>query len=272
MEKRMNFFLATLVITIGIVSCSKDDDPPEPLPGPNEVERVDTLTYTTDQLESFTFVSDGVETEGLIYLPEAYATNDDLPTIYLIDYQESHFTVITDEFAQVINAVREMPNFDALVVTTEAIPNINAVPGSFQEYIDVYIDMASHVVNNYTENTSRTLIARGSEGGVVLLTLLNEDPKANVFENYIATDSPGSFNDAVMNMIQTGEVSENMLNKKLHYSYTSSANQPKQEQLVNSIGGEQYPWLSFTYVAYWSGEFNTAYPQAYAAGLEFVFN
>lgn len=227
--------LGLLTLIIAIASCSRNETliaPPSPA---NEVVRVDTFTYALDGIDTFTFVSNGVNIEGLIYLPEGYETNNDLPAIYLIDYQEQHFTVVTDEFAQLINAVREIPNFEALVVTLKILHNIDATPSAFQTYCDVFKDMASYVDSNYTENTSRTLIARGSEAGIVLMTFLNEDPEANVFNNYIATDSPSSFNSEIIELNQSGNVPENMPDKKLHVSYSSSNNSESCTALINSL-------------------------------------
>lgn len=262
-----------LLLTICIASCSKKDENSVPITPtlPVELVRVDNNIYVNDGVETFTFTSDGVETEGLIYLPEAYETNSDLSTIYLIDFQEQDFTVATDEFAQLINAVREMPDFDALVVSLKALPNIAVMPASYQVYSDVFKDMATYVDSIYTNNTSRTLVARGSEGGDVLLTLLNEDPEANVFENYIATDSPPIFNDAVIDMIQSGNVPENMLNKKLHFSFSSSNNYNNCIELIDSFEEAQYPWLTFESIEYETSEFTSVYPVAFAAGLRFVF-
>ena len=270
MKNEIKLLVGIIVLTIAIASCSKPDPNSGPIdPKPiAEIERVDTNTYVSDGVEAFTFIYNGVETEGLIYLPESYETNNNLPTIYLIDFQETHFTVATDEFAQLINAVREKPNFDALVVSLAALPQINAVPNL--DYADVFKDMSYHVDSIYTDNTSRTLVARGSEGGVVMLILLNEDPDANVFENYIATDSPGSFNDAVINLNQGVTIPSTMLNKKLHFSYSLSNNAENCEALINSFEEAEYPWLSFESVNF-GGPFTEVYPFAFAAGLNFVF-
>lgn len=271
MKNNLKILLGFLILTFSMESCSKGDEPNNPIITPFvEIERVDTFNYISDEVETFIFTTGGVSTEGLIYLPESYATNNNLPAIYLLDFQEQHFTVVTDEYAQLINAVRQNPTIDALVISLKALPNTDAIPPAFQDYCDVLKDMSYYIDSNYTNNSSKTLVARGSEGGVVLLTLLNEDPEANVFDNYIATDSPKSFNDVVIDINQNGTIPEDMPNKKLHFTFTSDNNQVNIIELLNSFEDAQYSWLTFEHgIA--SGEFSTAYPEVFAAGLEFVF-
>lgn len=273
MKKKIKFSIGTLVIIIAFVSCSKKETPdPIITTPPSETVRVDSNIYISDGVETFTFFTDGVETEGLIYLPEAYETNNNLPVIYLIDYMEHGvYTVITDEFAQLINAVREIPNFDALVVSLKTLPDIYTYPPfQFQVCSDIIKDMSFHVDSIYSENSSKTLIGRGVEGGVVLLTLLNEDPEENVFENYIVTDSPYYYNNAAIDLNQSDTIPSTMLNKKLHFSYSSSNNQGICAALTNSFEEAQYPWLTYE-SEYYFGEFVNVYPEAFAAGLHFVF-
>ena len=272
MKKIIRCLLGILGITIIVTSCSKKEENSEPIcciPAP-EVLRVDTFTYLNAMVDTFTFVYNDIESEGLIYLPEGYESNGGLPAIYLIDFQEQHFDVVTDEYAQLIHAVREKPNFDALVVSLKALPSIDAYPSAYQDYSDVIKDMSYHVDSIYTDNTSKTLVARGSEGGVVLLTLLHEDPEENVFENYIATDSPTSFNSTITDMIESGTIPSTMLDKKLHFSYSESNNFDSCNELINSFEEAQYPWLTFQSM-YYGGLYTSVYPDVFAAGLEFVF-
>jgi hypothetical protein len=261
MKKKFKLLVGILVIIIAFTSCSKDDEVLVSSIKPSAViVRVDT----------FTFISGGVDMSGIIHLPNAYDTNSDLPAIYLIDYTEPGYLPVVDEFEQVIDAVDKMPNFDALVVSLELLPNIETSPSNFQESSDVYKDMTSYVDSNYTNNTSRTFIGGGSEAGVVLMTLLNEDPEANVFDNYIATDSPHYFNNVIIDSIQNGNLPVNMQNKKLHFSFTTSNQYDVCIEMINSFEEAQYPWLTFE-SKYYNSTFPTTYPAAFAAGLEFVF-
>lgn len=264
-----------LLLTICISSCSKkDENPGPPIPPPDEIVRVDNNIYDSDGVEAFIFTSDGIETEGLIYLPEAYASNNNLPTIYLIDYMEhGNYTVATDEFAKLIYAVREMPNFDALVISLKTLPDIYTYPpNQYQGCSDLIKDMSYHVDSVYTENSSKTLVARGVEGGVVLLTLLNEDPDENVFDNYIVTDSPSYYNNSVVDLIQSGTIPSTMLNKKLHFSYSSSNNFEICNELIDTFEEAQYPWLTFESKEYPNSQFASVYPVAFAEGLQFIFD
>ena len=165
-------------------SCSDDDDA---LPEPAQPIAVSTT-------DTFTFSSNGTNTNGKIYVPASFDANKNLPAIYLIDFTEQHFTVAKNEFEKVIEGVEQIEGFDALVVTLEEHLNIDSSPNDFQEYYDLFKNMTAYVDANYTDNTSRTFIARGSEAGLVLMTLFLEDPETSVFQNFIATDSPSSFN------------------------------------------------------------------------------
>lgn len=265
MKQGIKFLVWVLILPSIMVSCSGDSEtatPSKPTTPPPEDIRVDT----------FTFSSHGMDTTAIIYVPDSFDTNSELPAIYLLDFQEQHYTPATDEFEQVVNAVREIQNFDALVVTLEGLYDIDAVPSDYQEYAGVFKDMIAYVESNYTGNTSSTFIARGSEAGVVLLTLMNEDPDANLFDNYIATDSPPSFNSVVVSIHQNGNIPENLPNKKLHFSYSSSNNSSSCGELINSFLEPQYPWLTFKSKSFSNGIYTNIYPEAFEAGIRFVFD
>lgn len=268
--KGISSFLWAVMLLMVFVSCSKDDKEPNPItPNPEPEEEPSLLDSLT--IETFTFSSNSEDIKGKIYLPDTYETNNNLPAIFLIDFQEQHFAIATDEFEQVIRGVLQIGNFEALVVTLDDIPNINAQPGTFAGHRDLFRNMAIYVNSKYTNNTSRTFIGRGSEGGVVLLTLINEDPVANIFDNYIVTDSPSSFNDIAIDMNQNNSVQENMLNNKLHFSFSTSNDLTNCQTLINSFEEAQYPWLEFQSVRYTNSDYENTYPTSYSDGLEFVY-
>ena len=113
METKMIFKIGVLILTFGVLSFSSGRD---------------DKTGSTSRIETFTFSSNGTNTKGKIYLPDSYATNKDLPAIYLIDFTEQHFKLATDEFEKVIDGVQQIKGFDALVVSLENIPDIDAEP------------------------------------------------------------------------------------------------------------------------------------------------
>ena len=117
--------LIILIAGILIASCGKGEEPTLSEP-PNEPAR--------DTVITFTFSSNGADIKGKIFLPASYVTNKDLPSVYLIDFTEQHFNVATDEFQKVIDGVRQIPGFDALVVTLEEHLDIDSKPSDFQEY------------------------------------------------------------------------------------------------------------------------------------------
>ncbi len=222
--------------------------------------------------ETFTFLSNGVDTKGKIFLPASYETNRNLPAIYLIDFTEQQFKLATDEFEKVVDGVRQIQGFDALVVTLEEHLDIDSKPEAFQEYYDIFKNMTSYVVSNYTNNTSRTFIGRGSEAGIVLMTLFLEDSESSVFENFIVTDPAGSFNSAVIQMIEKDDFPENKLNKRLHFSFSTSNNYDECTTLISMINEAEYPWLQFESLEYTNSNYENTYPASFAAGIKYVFN
>lgn len=230
-------------------------------------------TYITTSLhiETFTFPSHGSAIKGKIYLPASYETNKNLPAIYLIDFTEQHFKLATDEFEKVIDGVRQLQGFDALVVTLEEHPDIDAKPQGFQEYYDVFKSMTSYVDGTYTNNTSRTFIGKGSEAGIVLMALFLENSETSVFSSFIATDSPGSFNSAVINMIENDDFPKNKPDKKLHFSFSTSNDHNSCTKLINTINEAQYPWLQFESLEYTNSNYENTYPASFAAGIKSVF-
>ena len=82
--------------------------------------------------------------------------------------------------------------------------------------------MTSYVDGKYTNNTSRTFIGKGSEGGIVLMTFFLECSESSVFEIFIVSDFPSSFNSAVKQIIEKDEFPKNKLNKTLHFSFSTA--------------------------------------------------
>ncbi len=259
----MKTLFILLFVVLFAAACDKESDdvninPPPPPP---------TETLET---ETFTFISNGTATEGKIYLPDAYDTNKNLPAIYLIDFTEQHFAVAKDELEKVVAGVEKIEAFDALVVTLKEHLDIDAKPFEFQEYYDLFKNMTSYVDSNYTNNTSRTFIGRGSEAGIVMMTLFLEESESSVFDNFIATDSPGIFNSTIVDMIENANFPLNKLNKKLHFSFSTSNNYEQCTTMINTINGAQYPWLEFESIEY-DSHFQNTYPISFAAGIRFIF-
>jgi predicted alpha/beta superfamily hydrolase len=259
--KIRNLFAITLFSFI-FSSCSEEDDA---IPDPVQAAAV-------SKTESFTFSSNGTAIKGKIFVPAAFDTNKNLPAIYLIDFTEQHFNVAKDEFEKVIEGVQQLQGFEALVVTLEEHLDVDSNPGDFEEYYALYKNMTSYVDANYTDNTSRTFIARGSEGGLVLMTLFLEDPGTSVFDNFIATDSPSSFNSAVINLVENGNFPQDKENKRLHFSFSTSNNQTSCTNLINAINEAQYPWLQFESLKYTTSNFENTYPTAFTQGLKYIFD
>ena len=251
-----------LLTVLFATACDKESDDSNINPPP-PTEPLET--------EAFTFLSNGVQTKGKIYLPDSYKTNKNLPAIYLIDFKEHGvWEVAKDEFEKVVDGVQQIEGFDALVVTLEEHLDIYAEPEDFQEYYDIFKNMTSYVDSIYTNNTSRTFIGRGYEAGTVIMTLFLEDSATSVFDNFIATDSGNKFTDKVINIIDTDDFPKNKSNKKLHFSFSDSNDFDKCTSLINKINGAEYSWLQFESIKY-NGDFTSMYRTAYAAGIKYVF-
>jgi hypothetical protein len=227
---------------------------------------------SSSRIETFAFTSSDTTVRGKIFLPASYEANRDLPTIFLIDFTEQHFKLATDEFEKVIAGVQKIQGFEALVVTLEEIPDIDAEPESFREHYGMYRDLASYVGGKYTDNTSRTFIGKGSESGLVLMALFAEDSETSMFDNFIVTDPSGLYALAVMDMIERGGVPKDKRDKKLHFSFSSSNDYERCTRLIRLIDEAEYPWLAFESVEYLNSDYENTYPVSFAAGIEYVYS
>ena len=225
-----------------------------------------------DKIESFTFSSNGTTTNGKIFLPASYETNKNLPAIYLIDFTEQHYKLATDEFEKVIEGVQKIQGFDALVVSLENIPDIDAEPETYQEQYEIFKNMASYVDNNYTDNSSRTFIGKGSESGIVLMALFHENPENSVFDNFIVTDPSPKYASAIIKLIEEDDIPKSKLNKKLHFSFSISNKRAICIKLIDLINDAQYSWLQFESIEYTNSDYENTYPISYAAGIKYIFN
>ena len=260
----MKTVLILLFTVVFAGACVKESDDVNTKPQPPPP--TDTL-----KTETFTFISNGMATDGKIYLPDSYETNKSLPAIYLIDFTEQHFAVAKDEFEKVVAGVQQIEGFDALVVTLKEHLDIDAKPEVFQEYYKMFKNMTSYVDSNYTNNTSRTFIGRGSEAGIVLMTLFTEDSETSVFTNFIVTDPSPGFMDTIISMIENDDFPQNKLNKKLHFSFSTSNDQEKCNKIISLLNDSHYPWLQFVAKEYWNSDYETTYPISFAAGIKYVF-
>lgn len=265
-KKKYSVGIMLMTLALAAYSCSDDmaSDPIEPAPEPTPTP--------TSSIDTFTFSHNGEAIDGIIFLPESHEKSDNLPTIYLIDFTEQHWEVAQDEFEKVIEAVTQISGFDALVVTLKEHLDVDAQPRGYDNYYETFKSMASYVDDKYTGNSSRTFIGRGSEGGIVLMALFLEDPESSVFDNFIATDSPGSFNSTIVQLIEKDEFPKKKSDKKLHFSFTSSNNRSSCNEMIIKISEAQYPWLQFESIEYADNTYPEAYPTAFAAGLKFVFD
>lgn len=249
-----------LFLLLALVSCKKDPEVITPRPP------------VYPKTEKFTFSSEGEEYRGKIYIPVAFETDSNLPAIYLIDHEEHHFTVARDEFDQVVSGVRQLNDPNVLVVSLENVEDIEVVPGEFETYYQLFKDMTSYVDNHYTNNTSRTFIGRGDDGGVVLLSLLLERFEPTVFDNFIVHDTYISFLNVAKFIIQNESFSADIASKKLHFSYASDASISTNLDFIQTIEDAGFDWLEYESVKYADFIFEDAYPIAFPDGVKFIFD
>ncbi|MGB5667901.1 MAG: hypothetical protein WBM53_13720 [Maribacter sp.] len=271
--KNCNRFLGLFFMLFVIAffsSCSSDDGAPEPPVVATPTPDPTPTPTSADRRETFTFTSNGISIEAKIFIPSEYDENKNLPAIYLLDFKEQHFQVATDEFDKVIEGVKGVQGLNALVITLAEHMDIDfVIPRDYQEYNDVYKNMAAYVDDNYTSNSSRTFIARGSEASQVLMTLFLEEKETSVFQNFIATDSPSV--GLVTAMLENEDFPQEKENKKLHFSFSSTNDYDLNIKLINTINEQAYPWLEFRSVEYPNLTYENAYPTAFANGIKFVF-
>ena len=262
MIEKIKFSILLVILTFGIVSMKVF----------NEVKNNSSKTAILSKIETFNFSSNGKSIKGKIFLPDAFETNKNLPAIYLIDFTEQHFKLATDEFEKVIDGVKQKEGLDALVISLEGIPDIDAEPDTYQEHYNIFKNMVSFVNDKYTSNSSRTFIGKGSESGVVLMTLFMEKPETSLFDNFIVTDPSPLYADAIINLIQNGNFPKSKHNKKLHYSFSTSNDRDKCLKLIGLIKESQYDWLQFESIEYTNSDYENTYPISYAAGLKYIFS
>jgi hypothetical protein len=230
------------------------------------------VAANSSRIETFTFSSNETTIRGKIYLPASYETNRNLPAIYLIDFTEQHFKLTTDEFEKVIDGVRLVQGIDAIVVSLENIPDIDAEPDNFQDHYEIYKDMASYVDSNYTNNPSRTFIGKGSESGVVLMALFLENSETSVFDNFIVTDPSPLYTSAIIRIIEKEDFPKNKLKNKLHFSFSTSNDREGCTKLIDLINEGNYPWIQFESIEYKNSNYENTYPISYAEGIKYIFN
>ncbi|MCB2204604.1 hypothetical protein KQI65_07635 [bacterium] len=251
----------TIVATVGIAVFST---------GHPADARMDP-SKNASKIDSFVFLSNGMERKAKIFLPAHYEEQSDLPAVYLIDFTEQHFALATDEFDQVINGVRQIEGLDALVVSLDGIPDIDAEPGAFREHYGIYRDMASFVDGKYTNNPSRTFIGKGSEAGVVLMALFQGSEESAVFDNFIATDPSPHYSAALIQLLESGDIPAYKTPKKLHISFSKSNDRTLCTNLITQIEKADCPWLQVESVEYTDSDYEHTYPTSYAAGIRYLF-
>ena len=104
------------------------------------------------------------------------------------------------------------------------------------------------------------------------MALFYENSETSVFDNFIVTDPSPKFASAIIDLIEKDDFPKNKLNKKLHFSFSTSNNRAKCTKLINLIKDAKYQWLQVESIEYTNSNFENTYPISYAAGIKYVFN
>jgi len=247
--------LLILLLFFCLQACKEPVDPPAPI---NQAKT-----------ETFEFKATGIN-EGKIYLPGSYDSRTDLPVIYLIDFQEQHHEVARDEFQQVINGVSKLLQVDAAIVSLAVHHDISVQITHSSEYFELFKELAAYVDANYRVGPSKTLIGRGSEGGMVLLSLFQEIGASHGFGNFIAHDPPADFINYVTSLVESDTFPQDKSDMRLHYSFSNDYELAANNLMIDKIQIRNYGWLKFGYDSYPNLSFEEAYPTAYADGIAFI--
>ncbi|MBC2840402.1 hypothetical protein [Robiginitalea sp. SC105] len=266
MKLNLKLLIPGSLLCVTLMACSSNGDDPtdDTITGPTKP------VIAVDKKETFTITSDGVSWEAKIWIPSEYETNKNLPAIYLIDFKEQHHVIATDEFDKVIEGVKAVSGFNALVITLAEHLDVDfVIPKDYQEFNKVFQNIAAYVDAHYTTNTSRTFIGRGSESSMVLMALFIEEQESSIFQNFIATDSPSIV--YFTELLENENFPQIKDNKKLHYSLTSDSEYDLNSDFIAALNEKAYPWLEFEIVEYLNFDYENAYPKVFADGIRYIF-
>lgn len=262
MKTQMTYGAILFSLSFALFSCSNRTN------GKND--KNDSTTFA--KIETFTFLSNGEEYKGKIYLPASHEVHKNVPAIFLVDFTEQHYKIATDEFEKVIEGIDQLIDFDAFVISLDSIPDIDAKPEAFAKHYSIFKNMAEYVEINYTENPSKTFIGRGSESGIVLMSLLLDSGNDATFDNFIATDPGGGYKTALIELLQEKDIPKFKTQKRLHFSFSTTNNRDKCTKIYTLINELNDSRLQLKFNEYTESDYEHTYPISYAEGIKFVFN
>lgn len=238
---------------------------------PNGLAAQDKKPLINKNIEIFTFKSQGISHNAKIFIPESYDNTKKYHAIVLIDFTEQHFKIAKDEYEQVLAAVSEIDGLQALVVTLQQHLDVDATPDSFEKYSKLFRDMAAYVAANYSTTHSKTFIGRGSESGIVIMSMLKQKDENATFDNFIATDPSGKYSSVIIDLLKQNNFPFKKKPLKLHFSFSSSNDQIKCAEIIRLFKSANYPWLRFKSKIYANNDYENTYKESFAEGLRFVF-
>ena len=265
---KFNLILQTFVIfLIGfLLACSDDEGPSTTDPGK------DITKIPTQWVETFTINSNGKLWKAKIHISgeynsntDEYSYNKDLPAIYLVDTKEVSHAVAYDEFETVV-AASQLGGLNVLVITLEDFLPYRLI-SEYEDYSDIFHELASYIEANYSSNPSRTLIGRGTGCNMVLATLFLEEPA--VFQNFIATTGNGY--GYFIELMRSENFPQEKDNKKLYFALDGESDYDFNMRFINTINEKAYSWLEFKWAEYPDYMYTTSYPYVYADGIKYIF-
>jgi hypothetical protein len=132
--------------------------------------------------------------------------------------------------------------------------------------------MAAYVDSNYTKNSSRTFIGRGSEAGIVLMALFLDNGDNATFDNFIASDPGGGYKSTLIKLLEEKNIPRLKKQKKLHFSFSTTNNREKCTKINNLITEINDPGLQLKFVEYTESNYQNTYHTSFAEGLKYIFD
>ncbi|RLD26172.1 MAG: hypothetical protein DRI75_12205 [Bacteroidetes bacterium] len=274
--RNLIFRSMTFILVITACSDNSGDDTPPP-PGPTSIvyPRTETMPITSN------FVFDNYTYPVKIFLPETYATNKNLPIIYILDG--------TLNFEKVKNNLD--PNIEAIIVGigdfaaneewqrrfADFMPGTNC-QGAQGKHLDFYNFITKELVPNIdvkydNDHNSRSFMGHSAAGIFTLVSMFLENPENVMFHNFIASDPLlGCDPDYFAEMLHDYDFSEGAKKFKLYLALSGEGDREGIRQFTENVNLKGYTWLTFKYEEFLIKDHMSVVDPSFKSGLKFIFD
>ncbi len=280
LSRSIFFFMILTTVLLITIGCSSGDDPTSPptttstTPPPPPVAADQTLDRSlTSQYNSESYPLK-------IFLPAIFATDKNLPVIYLTDGLDL-FEILKQKSKEIglqaiIVAIGDKEGADR---QRDFFPSFcgGRTDDSFENFYNLITQqLVPFVDDNYENNhSSRSLIGVGYGGVFAVTALLLENPEALIFHGSIAV-VPG-FNCDIDNFtVVINEMDDRMDSAnsnesfKLHHTTTSEFG-PGEFNDYMEDKDMVLPWLEFDFLHLENEDDESAIGPAFVAGLKYIY-